>query len=150
MPSFENPVADAGELSEAARGLAHATRHFDEPGDSYAVLGELQSALISLHQSLQQLVAFHTRLADRASTDAGDRADGREHALTAAMRLDTAAVHVDRATDHLMVGFAENGQIAWLPAPSPAEKALAERAEHLEITSSDRPDPPSSAPAPGR
>lgn len=150
MPSFEDPVADAGELSQAARGLAYASRLFDDPADSYTVLGELQSALISLHQSLQQLAAMHTRLADRASTDAGDRADGREHALTAAMRLDTAAVHVDRATDHLMVGFAENGQIAWLPAPSPAERALAERADDLEITASDRAYPPPPAPAPGR
>lgn len=150
MPSFEDPVADAEELSQAARGLAHASRRFDDPADSYTVLGELQSALISLHQSLQQLAAFHTRLADRASTDAGDRAEGRKHELTAAMRLDTAAVHVDRATDHLMVGFAENGQIAWLPAPSPAERALAERADDLEITPSERPDQTPPAPAPGR
>lgn len=147
MPSFEDPVADAAELSEAARGLAHATRRFDDPADSYAVLGDLQSALISLHQSLQQLATLHTRLADRASTDSGDRADGQEHAFVAAMRLETAATHVDRATDHLMVGFAENGQIAWLPTPSPAERALTERAVDLEITSGKRPDPPSPGPA---
>jgi hypothetical protein len=150
MPSFEDPVADAAELSQAARGLAHATRHFEDPADSYAVLGELQSALISLHQSFQHLETMHTRLADRASTDSGDRADGRDHALVTAMQLETAAVHVDRATDHLMVGFAANGQIAWIPAPSRAENVLAERAEDLEITSSERPGQPPRAPGPGR
>ena len=99
MPTFEDPIADADELSAAARGLAHATRWFAEPSNSYAVLGNLQSALISLHQSLQQIADLHTQLADRATNDDGDRAAGYEHALVAATGLGIAAVHVERATD---------------------------------------------------
>ena len=31
MPTFNDPVADADELREAVRGLAHATRSIDDP-----------------------------------------------------------------------------------------------------------------------
>ena len=41
MPTFQNPTADAAEASEALRGLAHATRVFEEPADTYTVLGDL-------------------------------------------------------------------------------------------------------------
>ena len=33
MPTFNDPVADADELREAVRGLAHATRTIDDPKD---------------------------------------------------------------------------------------------------------------------
>ncbi len=33
MPTFYDPGADAGEASEALRGLAHATRTFENPQD---------------------------------------------------------------------------------------------------------------------
>lgn len=134
MPTFDDPTADAAELSAAARGLAHASRRFDEPIDSYTVLGDLHSALLSLHQSIQQIAGLHLRLADRAATDDGDYAAGLEHALVAAMRLENAAIHIDRATDQLMAGFVENGKIAWQPAPSPAEQALADREADIDPT----------------
>lgn len=140
MPTYDDPIADATELSEAARGLAHASRGFPEPIDSYRVLGNLQSALMSLHQSIQQISEFHLRNADRASTDNGDRATGREHALMAAVRLEAAATHVDRATDQLMAGFVENGCIAWQPA-SAAVEALADRQAALDPTSPDANEP---------
>lgn len=149
MPTFHDPLIDAEEFSAAARGLAHASRSFAEPIDTYRVLGDLQSAMFSLRQSLQQIAAFHTRLADRASTDHGDRGAGREHALVAAMRLETAATHVDRATDHLMVAFAENGQIAWQLDPTPTAEVLAERAADIEVDSEVR-LPSTDPPAPGR
>ena len=122
MPTFHDPLVDAEELSAAARGLAHASRSFAEPIDTYRVLGDLQSAMFGLHQSLQQIAAFHTRLVDRASTDHGDRAAGREHALVAAMRLETAATHVDRATDHLMVAFAEKRADRLATRPDPGRR----------------------------
>ena len=59
MPSFNDPVADADELREAVRGLAHATRTIDDPTAIYAVLGSISSALASLSQSLHQLGEFH-------------------------------------------------------------------------------------------
>ena len=41
MPTYENPVTDAAEAYEALRGLAHATRSWDEPAETYRVIGEL-------------------------------------------------------------------------------------------------------------
>jgi hypothetical protein len=35
MPTFQNPTADAAEASEALRGLAHASRVFEDPADTY-------------------------------------------------------------------------------------------------------------------
>ena len=43
MPAFNDPVADADELREAVRGLAHATRSFEEPTSIYPVLGAVSS-----------------------------------------------------------------------------------------------------------
>lgn len=150
MPTYDDPVKDAAELSEAARGLAHASRQFDDPADSYPVLGELQSTLIRLHQSVQQLASLHTRLADRAATDDGDRAAGREHALVAAVRLEAAATHIDRATDQLMAGFAENGRIAWQSTPGIAGEMLTERAARLEPDTLPGPSGPADPSALGR
>lgn len=40
MPTFYDPGAVAGEASDALRGLAHATRTFENPQDLYGVLGD--------------------------------------------------------------------------------------------------------------
>ena len=45
MPTFDDPVADATEASAALRGLAHATRQFADPADTYPVIGDLLSGL---------------------------------------------------------------------------------------------------------
>lgn len=58
MPTFNDPIADADELREASRGLAHATRSLSDPTDVYAVLGALSSSLASMTQSLHQLGDF--------------------------------------------------------------------------------------------
>ena len=55
MPTFYDPGADAGEASEALRGLAHATRTFERPQDLYGVLGDLLSGVRSLKQVLDQI-----------------------------------------------------------------------------------------------
>ena len=59
MSTFNDPVADADELREAVRGLAHATRSVDDPTAIYRVLGSISSALASLSQTLHQLGDFH-------------------------------------------------------------------------------------------
>lgn len=41
MPTFRDPLTDAAEASEAMRGLAHASRVFDDPADTYTVFGDL-------------------------------------------------------------------------------------------------------------
>lgn len=43
MPTFNDPLADAADASEALRGLAHASRTFDNPADTYAVFGDVIS-----------------------------------------------------------------------------------------------------------
>lgn len=152
MPTFEDPKRDAAELSEAARGLAHASRQFTDPADSYAVLGELQSTLISLHQSLLQIAALHTRNIDRASTDDADPAAGRNYAFAAAGWLETAARDLDQATDQLMTAFAANGHIAWQPVPANHDgrtlvgELLEDRAAQLSTSDTETATP--SPPAP--
>lgn len=59
MPTFNDPLADADELREAVRGLAHATRKVEDPTLVHPVLGSISSALASLSQSLHQLGEFH-------------------------------------------------------------------------------------------
>jgi len=58
MPTFSDPVADADELREAIRGLAHATRSVNDPTAIYPVLGSISTALASLSQALHQLGDF--------------------------------------------------------------------------------------------
>ena len=67
MPTFNDPVADADELREAVRGLAHATRSIDDPTAIYPVLG--------LHQLgarvAEPVAAPARRLPRRADAQAG-------------------------------------------------------------------------------
>lgn len=60
MPTFNDPVADADELREAVRGLAHATRSIEDPTTIYPVLGSISSALASLTQSLHHSASSTT------------------------------------------------------------------------------------------
>lgn len=61
MPTFNNPIADANEVREATRGLAHATRNIEDPTAIYSVIGSLGSTLGSMAQVLEQLGATHDR-----------------------------------------------------------------------------------------
>lgn len=67
MPTFNDPVADADEVREAARGLAHTTRNVEDPTAMYSVIASLGAALASIAQVLHQLGTIHDRM---ASTDA--------------------------------------------------------------------------------
>jgi len=148
LPNSEHPVQAAEAWEQAARDLALATRRFDAPIDSYTVLGNLQSGLIDLHQTLTQLVTFHEREQHRAATDRGDLTAGGELAATAAQHLTQAARTLDHATDELMAGFACNGRIAW--QPDPVDTVLTERAARLPEASAPHRTDPGQPPAPGR
>lgn len=139
LPRSEDPARAADALSEAAHDLALATRRFADPADSYQVLGNLQTTLFGLQQTLEQVAALHQREAARAATDAGDREVGRAVAEAAAERLTHAAAAIDHATDELMAGFAHNGRIAWQPAHDPVGAVLTARGDQL-------PDGPGSTP----
>ncbi|WP_067243036.1 hypothetical protein [Microbacterium resistens] len=118
MPTFQNPTAGAAEASEALRGLAHATRVFEDPADTYAVLGDLLAGVRSLRQVLDQLATAHASNQVRACDDDGNQAAGASHALTAAADLRHAAVLLDGVHDQVDVARGVSGRIAWRPAPS--------------------------------
>ena len=118
MPTFQNPTADAAEASEALRGLAHATRVFEEPADTYTVLGDLLAVVRSLRQVLDQLATAHARNQVRAYDDTGNQGAGASHALTAAAALRHAAVLLDGVHEQVDAAMGASGRIAWRPAPS--------------------------------
>lgn len=79
MTTFNDPVADAAEVRESVRGLAHATRNIQDPTAIYGIIGSLSSSLASMAQVLQQLGATH----DRMSAAGGRVPVGREGRATA-------------------------------------------------------------------
>lgn len=91
MPTFNDPVADADELREAVRGLAHATRSIDDPTSLYPVLGALSSALASLSQSLHQLGQFHDGSTRKQAWMNGDANAGRTASYRESWELHRAA-----------------------------------------------------------
>lgn len=118
MPTFQNPTADAAEASEALRGLAHATRVFEDPADTYAVLGDVLAEVRSLRQVLDQLATVHVSNQVRAYDDAGNQGAGASHALAAAADLRQAAALLDGVHDQVDATMGVSGRIAWRPAPS--------------------------------
>lgn len=118
MPTFQNPTTDAAEASEALRGLAHASRSFEDPADTYAVLGDLLAGVRSLHQVLNQLATAHTANRVRAHDDAGDQTAGATHALAVTTELQQAAALLDGVHDRVDAAMAASGRIAWHPEPA--------------------------------
>lgn len=117
MPTFYDPGADAGEVSEALRGLAHATRRFEHPQDMYGVLGDLLAGVRSLRQVLDQLAAAHVENRPRAIDDQGDHAVGSQDAVAAADELHQAATLIDQAEERLDAAMVAAGRIAWRQEP---------------------------------
>lgn len=123
MPTFQNPTADAAEASEALRGLAHATREFEDPADTYPVLGDLLAGVRSLRQVLDQLATAHVTNRVRAYDDAGDQNSGATYALAATAELQQAAALLDGVHDRVNAAMAASGRIAWRPEPEPASQS---------------------------
>lgn len=115
MPTFDNPLSDAAEASEALRGLAHATRTLDNPADTYAVIGDLLSGVRSLRQVFDQLATIHLTHRDRAFNDVGDHETGAGDALAASDELHHAGSLLDAAIDRLDAASQASGRIAWHP-----------------------------------
>ncbi len=118
MPTFYDPGADAGEASDALRGLAHATRTIEHPRDMYSVLGDLLSGVRSLRQVLDQLASAHASNRELAFDDYGDHASGSADALAAADELHQTATLIDQAEDRLNVAMSAAGRIAWHTEPA--------------------------------
>ena len=99
MPTFNDPVADADELREAVRGLAHATRSIDDPTSIYPVLGSISSALASLTQSLHQLGDFHDGPARKQAWMNGDPHAGRAASYRESWELHRAAEMIHQVAE---------------------------------------------------
>lgn len=124
MPTFDDPIKDAAEASAALRGLAHATRQFEDPADTYPVIGDLLAGVRSLRQVLDQLAAAHIRSRGIAHDDAGNQAAGATSALAAADELHQAGTLLDTVEWRLDAASQHSGRIAWRPdRPAPAADA---------------------------
>ena len=117
MPTFSNPVEDAADAREAVRALAHASRAFADPADTYQVVGELLGTLRSLEQVLEQVAAAHVLHQHNAFLDNGDREAGVDAAWAAANALRRAAELVQSAETAVDQASQHSSYIAWHPAP---------------------------------
>jgi plasmid stabilization system protein ParE len=117
MPTFSNPVEDAADAREAVRALAHASRAFADPADTYQVVGELLGTLRSLEQVLEQVAAAHVLHQDKAFLDNGDHEAGVDEAWAAANALRRAAELVQSAETAVDQASQHSSYIAWHPAP---------------------------------
>lgn len=122
MPTFTNPTLDAAEASEALRGLAHASRVFEQPAQMYDVIGNLLAGARSLRQVLDQLATTHAAGQSRAFNDDGDPAAGARDALAAADELHQAATLIDAAHDRLDAAMNAAGRIAWHEPDTPTQR----------------------------
>lgn len=115
MPTFDDPLMDAAEASAALRGLARATRAFDNPADTYSVLGNLLAGVRSLRQVIDQLADAHTLNRGRAHDDDGNPVTGTDAAAAAAGELHEASALLHRLEQHLDAASQQSGRIAWNP-----------------------------------
>ncbi|MGO2193950.1 MAG: hypothetical protein ACTH43_15100 [Brachybacterium sp.] len=138
MPTFHDPLADADEASEALRALAHATRSFDDPAQTYRVFGDLLAGVRSLEQVLDQLAAAHLTHRGRAHDDNGDPLAGTHAALAAADELHRSRVLLDQAEVRLSSAFSHSGRIAWHPEPTQPETVQHDPVQQEPATASVR------------
>lgn len=99
MATFNDPITDAEELREAVRGLAHATRSFEDPTSVYPILSSISSALASLTQSLHQLGDFHDGPALKAAWMDGAPHAGRAASYRVSWELHRAAEMIHQVAE---------------------------------------------------
>lgn len=131
MPSFNDPIADADELREAVRGLAHATRSIEDPTPIYSVLGPMSAALGSLSQSLHQLGDFHDGPARKQAWTNRDPHAGRAASYKVSWELHRAAEMVHQVAECVDRAHEVEATIAYdigdYPSLAPAPRPLQER-----------------------
>mgnify|MGYP005983802667 CR=1 FL=1 len=145
MPTYTDPRRDSVEASVALRGLAHASRVFDNPADTYVVLGDLLDSIRSLRQVLDQLAATHVSHRARAHDDDGEHAVGEADALAAADDLHQAGTLLDDVEMRVDAAMTRSGRIAWHPAPAAIDhenidtKAIDAEAVNVEAVDAEAP-----------
>lgn len=122
MPTFTDPARDAGEAYEALRGLAHASRTFEDPSDTYRVIGELLGGLRSLRQVLDHLAAAHLSRQHHVTDESREYSGGAVEALAAADELHQAGTLIDQADDRLSAAMTHSGRIVWNPQDRMVER----------------------------
>lgn len=131
MPTFNDPVADADELREAVRGLAHATRSIEDPTAVYSVLGSVSSALASLSQSLHQLGDFHDGPTRKQACMNADPNAGRAASYKASWELHRAAEMVHQVAECVDRAHEVEATIAYdsadYPSLAPVRRPLQDR-----------------------
>ena len=131
MPSFNDPVADADELREAVRGLAHATRSIEGPTSIYSVLGSISLALASLSQSLHQLGDFHDGRSRKQAWMNGDPNAGRAASYKVSWELHRAAEMVHQVAECVDRAHEVEATIAYdiadYPSLAPVHRPLQDR-----------------------
>ncbi|MEW1976316.1 hypothetical protein AB0301_14750 [Microbacterium profundi] len=124
MPTFDDPLTDAIEASAALRGLAHATRTFATPADTYPVLGDVLAGVRSLRQVVDQIAREHLIHRARAHDDDGNQTTGASEALAAADDLLSAANTLDGVEQRLDAALGHSGRIAWHPGHPGGDRAM--------------------------
>lgn len=127
MADYDRPAPSADEAAEHLRALAHATRHFQDPGQTYWVLGDLGAITRRLSEVVVNVASAHMNHRDLAHTDDGNQLEGRQHAHDAAMALRRAAVLLEDVGRHVNDAQSHSGRIAWHGALTPAEREGPER-----------------------
>lgn len=122
MPTYTNPTSDASDAYEALRGLAHASRSFEDPSETYVVIGELLGGLRSLRQVLDQLAAAHLSRQHHVTDESREYSGGAAEALAAADELHQAGTLIDQADDHLSAAMTHSGRIVWNPQDRMVER----------------------------
>jgi hypothetical protein len=136
MPTFDDPIADSEQARLALRGLAHATRNVEFPGDAYQVIGSLLDGLRSLEQTLDQLAAVHTTNVRRSYGEDRKHGTGMTEVHVTAAALHRAAREIGRTQMALEVALQHSGRIVW-GEPLPAMADGVDRRE-LHIADPDR------------
>ena len=91
MPTYNDPIAGADELREAARGFAHATRSSSDSAELYPALGALSSSLASMSQAFHQLGDLHDQMPRSRASVGADSHAGRAASYRVAWELHRAA-----------------------------------------------------------
>lgn len=116
MAPNDLPVRDAATAYQALRSLAHSTTQFENPANTYPLIGELLGSVRVLEQVMRQVAAAHTVYEARARTDSGDAAAGILEVQSAADELRRAAVLLGQVEACLDAASQHSGRIAWQPA----------------------------------
>lgn len=113
MPTFDDPMCDAEEAYQALRALAHATRTWNDPADTYPVLAALVGGVRALQQVLGQTAQAHLAHLARAHDDSGNPSVGSTSAQAAAHELQGAASLLSDVEQRVNRAWQHTGRIAW-------------------------------------